>query len=117
MVKNLPAMQETWVRSLGREDVMGEGNSNSLQYSCLGNPTDTGAWLSTDYGVARVGHELATKQEQWQYLGIFIEVEKLTYTDPYTLRRSNQSILKEISPGISLEGKMLKLKLQYFATS
>ena len=32
---------------------------------------------------------------------------------PWTARRSNQSILKEISPGISLEGMMLKLKLQY----
>ena len=33
---------------------------------------------------------------------------------PWTARRSNQSILKEIDPGISLEGLMLKLKLQYF---
>ena len=33
---------------------------------------------------------------------------------PWTARRSNQSILKEISPGSSLEGMMLKLKLQYF---
>ena len=33
---------------------------------------------------------------------------------PWTAKRSNQSILKEISPGCSLEGKMLKLKLQYF---
>ena len=33
---------------------------------------------------------------------------------PWTTRRSNQSILKEIAPGISLEGMMLKLKLQYF---
>ena len=33
---------------------------------------------------------------------------------PWTARRSNQSILKEIKPGISLEGMMLKLKLQYF---
>ena len=33
---------------------------------------------------------------------------------PWTARRSNQSILKEITPGISLEGTMLKLKLQYF---
>ena len=33
---------------------------------------------------------------------------------PWTARRSNQSILKEISPGISLEGMMLKWKLQYF---
>ena len=35
-------------------------------------------------------------------------------TVPWTARRSNQSILKKISPGISLEGMMLKLKLQYF---
>ena len=34
---------------------------------------------------------------------------------PWTTRRSNQSILKEISPGYSLEGMMLQLKLQYFA--
>ena len=33
---------------------------------------------------------------------------------PWTARRSNQSIVKEISPGCSLEGMMLKLKLQYF---
>ena len=36
---------------------------------------------------------------------------------PWTVRRSNQSILKAISPGISLEGMMLKLKLPYFSTS
>ena len=36
--------------------------------------------------------------------------------DPWTARRSNQSILKEISPEYSLEGLMLKLKLQYFGT-
>src|SRR5574341_581406 len=36
---------------------------------------------------------------------------------PWTARRSNQSILKEISPGCPLEGLMLKLKLQYLATS
>ena len=33
---------------------------------------------------------------------------------PWTARRTNQSILKEVNPGISLEGMMLKLKLQYF---
>ena len=36
------------------------------------------------------------------------------WTVPWTARKSNQSILKEISPGISLEGMILKLKLQYF---
>ena len=38
----------------------------------------------------------------------------MTLESPWSARRSNQSILKEISPGISLEGMMLKLKLQYF---
>ena len=37
-----------------------------------------------------------------------------TLESPWTARRSNQSILKEINPGISLEGMMLELKLQYF---
>ena len=41
-------------------------------------------------------------------------VLKKTLESLWTARRSNQSILKEISPGISLEGMMLKLKLQYF---
>ena len=42
---------------------------------------------------------------------------KRLFRVPWTARRSNQSILKEISPGCSLEGLMLKLKLQYLATS
>ena len=39
----------------------GEGNGNSLQYSCLENPMDRGAWQPTVHGVPRVGHDLATK--------------------------------------------------------
>ena len=39
----------------------GEGNGNLLQYSCLENPMDRGAWWATVPGVARVRHELATK--------------------------------------------------------
>ena len=41
-------------------------------------------------------------------------LEKTLERVPWTVRRSNQSILKEISPGCSLEGLMMKLKLQYF---
>ena len=41
-------------------------------------------------------------------------LEKIVERVPWTARRSSQSILKEISPGCSLEGLMLKLKLQYF---
>ena len=39
----------------------GEGNGNPLQYSCLGNPIDRGAWQAVDRGVARFGHDLVTK--------------------------------------------------------
>ena len=39
----------------------GEGNGNPLQYSCLENPVDRGAWQATVLGVARVGHDLAIK--------------------------------------------------------
>ena len=47
MVKNLPAMQETQVRSLGQEDPLEGGHGNSLQFSCLKNPMDRGAWQTT----------------------------------------------------------------------
>ena len=43
-VKHLSAMLDTKVRFLGREDTPGEGNGNPLQYSCLENPMDRGAW-------------------------------------------------------------------------
>ena len=52
-VENLPAMQEMQVWSLGREKCPGEGNSNPLQYSCLGNPMDRGAWWAIFCGVAK----------------------------------------------------------------
>ena len=45
----------------GWEDAPGEGNGSPLQNTCLENPTDSGAWQATVHGVARVGHDLATK--------------------------------------------------------
>ena len=56
VVKHLPAMQETQevsglIAGSGRSP--GEGNGNSLQYSCLGNPMDRGAWRATVHGVAK----------------------------------------------------------------
>ena len=44
----------------------GEGNGNSLQYSCLGNTMNGGAWTATVHGVTRVRHDLVTKQQQRQ---------------------------------------------------
>ena len=46
------------IPGLGRSP--GEGNGKPLQYSCLENPTDRGAWWATVRGVTRVGHNLAT---------------------------------------------------------
>ena len=59
-VKYLPAkVGDTGVRGsipgLGRS--LGGGNGNPLQYSCLENPTDRGAWKATFHGVERVGHD------------------------------------------------------------
>ena len=52
-VKNLPAVWETQVRSLGGEGSPGGGNGNALRYSCLGNPMDRGDWRTTIHGVAK----------------------------------------------------------------
>ena len=58
-IKHLPAMQETRVRSLGWEDPLGEGNGNLLQYSCLENPMDRGAWWATVHGVTKSWTQLS----------------------------------------------------------
>ena len=44
MVKRLPEMRETWVRSLGREDPLEKEMATHFQYSCLENLMDGGAW-------------------------------------------------------------------------
>ena len=46
-------MQETWLRSLGREDPLEKEMANPLRYSCLENPMDRGAWWATVHGVAK----------------------------------------------------------------
>ena len=47
MVKNLSAVQKTWVQSLSQEDPPGGGNVSPLQYSCLENTMHRGAWQAT----------------------------------------------------------------------
>ena len=46
-------MQETWTGYLGQEDSPGERNGKALQYSCLGNPVDRGAWQATVHSVPK----------------------------------------------------------------
>ena len=49
---------KTRQRQFKKRTLLGEGNGNPLQYSCLENPIDRGAWQATVHGVARVGHDL-----------------------------------------------------------
>ena len=76
-VKCLPAVRETRVRSLGWEDPLGEGNGNSLQHSCLGNLMDRGDWWAQSMGVARLGHDLVTKQQLQLFKSTRNQVTKL----------------------------------------
>ena len=140
----------------------GEGNGNPLQFSCLENPMDRGAWWTTVHGVAKsrtwlsdftflwrkamtnldsilksrdftlptkvylikamifpvvmYGCESWTikKAERWRIDAFELWCWRRLLRVPWMTRRSNQSILKEISPEYSSEGLMLKLKLQYF---
>ena len=67
VVKNSPTSAQDvrevgLIPGLGRSP--GEGNGNPLQYSCLENPMDRGAWWATAHGVARVRHDLATQERE-----------------------------------------------------
>ena len=60
-------MQETWVQSSGSGRSPGEGNGNLLQYSCLENPMDRGAWRATVHGVTKSWTRLTDKYFHFQY--------------------------------------------------
>ena len=75
MVKNLPAnvgdaSDEGSIPGSGRLHGM-VGNGNPLQYSCLENSMNRGTWWATDMGYQRVGHNLATEQQQQIYYESF----------------------------------------------
>ena len=71
MVKSLPTIQETWVQSLGQEDLLEKENSNLLQYSCLENLMDRGAcWATVHWSykeqdiLQRIGHDRLNKNNE-----------------------------------------------------
>ena len=68
IVKDLPAKAGDVgsIPGLGRSP--GEGNGNPLQYSCLENPMDRGAWQATVYGVTKKSDTMAEQQQQQQRL-------------------------------------------------
>ena len=64
-------IQEMQVRSLGQEDSPGEGSSNPLQYSCLGNLMDRAAWWATVHGF-RVGYGSTTEHKHCKAQGTLL---------------------------------------------
>ena len=121
----------------------GEGNSYPIQYSCLGNSMDREVWWSIAQEVAKSWSELlfpsldifltqrlnqcllhwitcgcwswTIKKAEHQRIDAFeLWCWRRLLRVPWTSKRSNQSILKEVSPEYSLEGLILKLMLQYF---
>ena len=69
--------QEMWVLSLGGEDPLEEENGNPLQYSCLKNPMDRGAWQATQsQGSQRVKHDWATEHGAQALSSIHIAIEQ-----------------------------------------
>ena len=64
MVKNVPARQEVWFQSLSQEDHREEEEGNLLEYSCLENFMDRGAWKATVYGITKKWTQLKQLSKQ-----------------------------------------------------
>ena len=116
LVKNLPTTWETWVQSLGWEDPLEKGMATHSSILAWRIPkvrlVKAMVFPVVMYGceswtVKKAKRRRIDAFELWYWRRRLLRV-------PWTARRSNQSILKETSPGCSLEGMMLKLKLQYF---
>ena len=88
---------------------------NILKSRDIALPTKVRLVKAMVFPVVTYGCESWTKKAESQRIDAFeLWYWRRLLRVPWTARRSNQFILKEISPGISLEGMMLKLKLQYF---
>ena len=89
---------------------------SALKYKDITLPTEVHIVKAMVFPVVRYGCESWTikKVEHWRIDAFELWCWRRLLRVPWTARRSKQSILKEISPGCSLEGLMLKLKRQYF---
>ena len=97
----------------GSERSPGEGKSNPLQYSCLGNPMDRGAWWAAVHGAARVGNNLVTKPPTILQLKLnlfnktqptqhILSMNKMTRMSVSTKRKSLLSYVNENSSWVFL---------------
>ena len=98
---------------------LGGRNGYPLKYTCLGNSMDRRAWRAPwGHKESDTAEQLSEHIHMHHQSNFHIVLSLSTYLSVFaviwTARRSNQSILKEISPGCSLKGLMLKMKLQYF---
>ena len=103
-------MRETWVRSLGCEDPLEKGKATHssilAQRKSRTQLSNFHLYGCESWTVKKAEHQSIDASELWCW--------RRPLRVPWTARRSNQSILKEINPAYSLEELMWKLKLQYF---
>ena len=100
LVKNLPAMQETWVRSLDWEDPLEEGMATHSSILAWRNPMDRGAWPATIHRVTKSQTQLwlklwATKRNTFVYLSPLLECELLQSPKGVLCSRSLMDALKQ----------------------
>ena len=117
MVKIPPAMQETWVQSLGQEDPLEKEMATHSSILAWKNPMDRGAWQATVHGVARAGHSLATKpptlrlsREEWP--SVSHELQGYLYMKgprAQTLLHQHQCYMT-----VSIQSKNLKNRTKFF---
>jgi len=76
MVKNLPAMHEIWVGKMPWRKAS-HSSGNPLQYSCLGNPIDRGAWRATVHWVAKSQMHLSTVHSTFPFILVYSTLPSL----------------------------------------
>ena len=104
--------QETWVRLLGQGRSPGGGNGKPLQYSCLQNPMDRGAWLATVHRVAKSQTRLSNRV----YVHIHTHIHARTHTHTHTHTQSVCGIVylsSHYGKQCEVFSKKLKTELPY----
>ena len=99
-------MWETWVRSLCWEDSPGEGNGNPLQYSCLENPMERGAWQATVHGVTKSRTRLSDFTFILMHVNLNIQKTKIMASSPITAWQVDGETVGTVADFIFLGSKI-----------
>ena len=73
-IKNMSTMQETQIQFLGQGGSLGGGHGNPLQYSCLENPVDRGAWRTIVQGISKSERRLSVTENKWEFKSLRLEI-------------------------------------------